>query len=81
MQWNPAKIDQADSRSHRHGQAKTVTAYYPYYALTIEEYMWTRTLEKRELADRIVIGNKGDLDTNELMAALKLSPERTRSEE
>ena len=81
MQWNPAKIDQADSRSHRHGQAKTVTAYYPYYALTIEEYMWARTLEKRELADRIVIGNKGDLDTNELMAALKLSPERTRSEE
>lgn len=75
MQWNPAIIDQATARAYRRGQAKNVIVYYPYYASTIEEYMWDRVAHKRELASRAVQKHdKETLDTSELAAALALNP-------
>lgn len=74
MQWNPAKIDQADARAHRRGQEKTVMVYYPFYASTIEEYMWNKVAKKRALAAEVVIGNKAESDANEIAMALSLSP-------
>ena len=73
-QWNPAKFDQADARAHRHGQNKTVIAHYPFYAGTIEEYMWNKVATKRDLASMVTVGNKGDSDANDIIAALSLSP-------
>ena len=73
-QWNPAVIDQADARAHRRGQRKTVISYYPYYASTVEEYMWNKVMVKRDLADDVVVGNLGDATPNEVLEALRLSP-------
>lgn len=80
-QWNPAKIDQADARAHRRGQNSVVTTHYPYYALTIEEYMWEKVNNKRELSSRVVTGNNGDLTTNELLEALSLDPTKGRTDQ
>ena len=74
MQWNPAKIDQADARAHRRGQEKTVVVHYPFYASTIEEYMWDKVAKKRELAAEVVIGNKAESNADEVAQALSLSP-------
>ena len=74
MQWNPAMIDQADARAHRRGQEKTVVVHYPFYASTIEEYMWEKVERKRALAAEVVIGNKAESDANEVAMALSLSP-------
>ena len=73
-QWNPAKIDQADARAHRNGQHRTVFAHYPYYVGTIEEYMWEKVYFKRELSKRVVVGNKGEVSTNDIVDALNMSP-------
>lgn len=73
-QWNPAKIDQADARAHRRGQQSIVTTHYPYYALTIEEYMWDKVQQKRVLSSSVVTGNDGEPTKNELLAALSLDP-------
>lgn len=82
MQWNPAKIDQADARAHRRGQERAVIAHYPFYASTIEEYMWEKVEKKRALAAEVVIGNKAESDANEIAMALSLSPVTSiRSEE
>lgn len=75
-QWNPAKIDQADARAHRHGQKKTVITHYPYYAGTVEEYMWEKVSKKRDLASAVTVGNKGDSNANDIVAALNMSPMR-----
>lgn len=78
-QWNPAIIDQADARAHRRGQRKTVFAHYPYYAKTIEEYMWDKIAQKRELSDVVAEGNDGRLNLDEISKALALNPlERNR---
>ena len=74
MQWNPAKIDQADARAHRRGQEKTVIVHYPYYASTVEEYMWKKVETKRSLAKEVVIGNMAESDVNDVSEALGLSP-------
>lgn len=74
MQWNPAKIDQADARAHRRGQRKNVVVHYPFYASTIEEYMWNKISVKRELAAEVVVGNKAESDVNEIAMALSMSP-------
>jgi len=73
-QWNPAIIDQSDARAHRNGQTKPVTAYYPYYASTVEEYMWEKVRDKRYLSKEVVTGNKGQINPNEIAEALSLSP-------
>lgn len=73
-QWNPAIIDQADARAHRREQTKNVTVHYPYYINTVEEYMWNKILEKRNLSTRVVVGNKGLMNNNELEEALSLNP-------
>lgn len=73
-EWNPAKIDQADARAYRRGQRKNVTIYYPYYAGTIEEYMWEKVWLKQELADQAVVGHKGQSGKNELIEALSYCP-------
>ena len=74
MQWNPAKIDQADARAHRRGQDKPVVVHYPFYASTVEEYMWDKVRLKRELSADVVVGNRADSDTDEVALALSLSP-------
>lgn len=74
MQWNPAKIDQADARAHRRGQEKTVVVHYPFYASTIEEYMWDKVAKKRALAAEVVVGNKAESNADEIAMALSLSP-------
>lgn len=73
-QWNPAKFDQADARAHRKGQKKPVIAHYPFYAGTIEEYMWEKTETKRELSSIATVGNKGTSSADEIMEALSYSP-------
>ena len=73
-QWNPAIIDQSDARAHRNGQTKPVTAYYPYYASTVEEYMWEKVRDKRYLSKEVVTGNKGQINPNEIAEALSFSP-------
>lgn len=74
MQWNPAKFDQADARAHRRGQQKTVIAHYPYYASTIEEYMWEKTVKKRDLASDIVVGNQAQATKRDIEIALSYNP-------
>ena len=76
MQWNPAKVDQADARAHRKGQTRTVFVHYPYYSGTVEEYMWQKVQEKRVLAEAAVRGNKADSDANDIARALAMSPIR-----
>lgn len=73
-QWNPAVIDQADARAHRRGQDKPVVVHYPYYVSTIEEYMWDKVMKKRELSQRVSVGNNGLIDRNEIQEALGFSP-------
>ncbi|MGN0047071.1 MAG: DEAD/DEAH box helicase [Eggerthellaceae bacterium] len=73
-QWNPAVIDQADARAHRRGQSKTVTAHYPFFSSTIEEYMWNKVLEKRDLSALVSVGNKGAETSDELNRMLNLDP-------
>lgn len=77
-QWNPAKIDQADARAHRRGQAAPVTTHYPYYASTIEEFMWDRVQDKRGLSSQVVVGNDGEPDCGDLIGALSLDPTRSK---
>lgn len=77
-QWNPAKIDQADARAHRRGQTAPVTTHYPYYASTIEEFMWDRVQDKRGLSSQVVVGNDGEPDCGDLIGALSLDPTRSK---
>lgn len=72
--WNPALIDQANARAHRRGQTKRVVVHFPYYAGTVEEYMWNKVESKRILSEAAVIGNKGSDKTDELSLALSYSP-------
>ncbi|MDY4720196.1 MAG: DEAD/DEAH box helicase [Collinsella sp.] len=73
-QWNPAVIDQADARAHRRGQKKKVITHYPYYANTVEEYMWQKVYLKRDLAEQVVVGSDGTIKANEIAEALTISP-------
>lgn len=74
LEWNPAIEDQASARAYRRGQTKTVFVYRLFYINTIEEVINDRINRKREISDLVVIGNQGEVDQNDLIRALKLSP-------
>lgn len=75
LEWNPAIEDQASARAYRRGQKKTVFVYRLYYSDTIEEIINERIQRKRDIFERAVVGNDGDVsDQNDLIRALNISP-------
>jgi len=75
-EWNPAKEDQASARAYRRGQTKTVRIYRLIYSNTLEEIMDDRLTMKREIADILIVGNKGDTTQSDVLKALGISPYR-----
>ena len=55
--WNPAMDKQAQDRCHRIGQEKTVHIYRLISMNTIEENIFKKSLQKRELGGMIIEGN------------------------
>ena len=55
--WNPAMDKQAQDRCHRIGQTKTVHIYRLISVNTIEENIFKKSLQKRELGGLIIEGN------------------------
>ena len=55
--WNPAMDKQAQDRSHRIGQTKTVHIYRLISINTIEENIFKKSLQKRELGGLIIEGS------------------------
>jgi len=55
--WNPAMDKQAQDRCHRIGQEKTVHIYRLISVNTIEENIFKKSLQKRELGGMIIEGN------------------------
>lgn len=53
-QWNPALEMQATARAWRNGQTREVSAYYLFYAGTIEELVDERLRQKQMLSDAVV---------------------------
>ena len=75
LEWNPAIEDQASARAYRRGQKKTVFVYRLYYSDTIEEIINERIQRKRDIFERAVVGNNGDVsDQTDLIRALNVSP-------
>jgi SNF2 family DNA or RNA helicase len=74
LEWNPSIEDQASARAYRRGQTKTVFVYRLFYINTIEEIINERISRKREISNLAVVGNQGEIDQNDLIKALKLSP-------
>lgn len=62
--WNPAMDRQATDRAHRIGQTREVHIYRLVSEHTIEENIWRRQLQKRELDDMVV--DQGRFTTEEL---------------
>ncbi|CAE7730218.1 dom [Symbiodinium sp. CCMP2592] len=62
--WNPAMDRQATDRAHRIGQTREVHIYRLVSDHTIEENIWRRQLQKRELDDMVV--DQGRFTTEEL---------------
>jgi len=58
--WNPAVEDQATNRAHRIGQDKPVTLYRLITQGTIEERILALHQHKRNLADQVLDGAKGE---------------------
>ena len=59
-EWNPATEDQASARAYRLGQDKPVTIHRFIYADTVEDVMDTRLARKRNLAEQVVVGTRGE---------------------
>jgi len=55
--WNPSMDKQAQDRCHRIGQTKTVHIYWLISLNTIEENIFKKSLQKRELGGMIIEGN------------------------
>lgn len=78
LEWNPAKEDQATARAYRRGQDKNVKVYKLYYAGTVEESIYSRMKQKREMADNAIVGTNGESSDREaIVRALSLSPIRS----
>jgi len=71
--WNPAVEDQATDRAHRIGQNRPVTVYRIVAKNTIEEKIIKLHHTKREMAERILLGNEAPakLSINEMMELLQ----------
>ncbi len=78
LEWNPATEDQASARAYRRGQNKTVFIYRLFYANTIEEIINDKIERKREMSDKLIVGNQGDIDKEDLIRALNMSPIREK---
>lgn len=59
--WNPAMDKQAQDRCHRIGQTRTVNIYRLITTSTIEENIFKKSIQKREL--NYVIMEEGKFDT------------------
>ena len=59
LAWTPAKHDQAEDRTHRIGQDRSVTAWYLLAAGTIDERIATLLAEKRDVVDSVTDGGEG----------------------
>jgi SNF2 family DNA or RNA helicase len=53
-QWNPALEIQATARAWRNGQTKMVSAYYLFYANSIEEDIDERLRQKQALSNAVI---------------------------
>lgn len=72
--WNPAVIDQANSRVYRLGQTKPVTVHNLFYVGSIEEYMLERLERKRALSEDTLKNTSMTPTLQELNEALKRRP-------
>jgi len=61
--WNPAIDRQATDRAHRIGQTRDVYIHRLISEHTIEENIWKRQLQKRQLDDVVVDGGRFDTET------------------
>ena len=72
--WNLAVQNQATDRAHRIGQTRVVTVYKLLVKTSVEEKIQKLQESKRELADRILSGDLGqitDLNQEELLYLLE----------
>ena len=74
LEWNPAVEDQASARSYRRGQQKTVFIHRLYYAQTIEEIINEKIQRKRNISEAAIVGNEGNIDEQDLLKAMRISP-------
>lgn len=69
--WTPAVHDQAEDRTHRIGQKKSVTAYYAVAVNTIEEKIGRLIEKKRRMVNAVADGNPlKDNDTGTVLGDL-----------
>jgi SNF2 family DNA or RNA helicase len=74
-QWNPALEMQATARAWRNGQKNKVTAYYLFYADTIEEVVDERLRLKQELSDTVIsVADEKESDKNLMLNYLEYEP-------
>jgi SNF2 family DNA or RNA helicase len=72
--WNPAVMDQASARSFRRGQDLPVTIHNMCYGGTVEEDMYRRLDEKRNLSEDALEGSDRMPTLEELNTALARMP-------
>lgn len=61
--WNPAMDKQAQDRCHRIGQTRTVNIYRLITSKTIEENIFKKSIQKRELSHIVMEHGQFDIDT------------------
>ena len=76
--WNPAVMDQASARSFRRGQGLPVTIHNMCYSGTVEEDMYQRLDEKRNLSEDALEGSGRMPTLEELNIALARMPKDRR---
>jgi non-specific serine/threonine protein kinase len=75
--WNPAVEDQATDRTFRIGQTRNVMVHRLVCLGTLEEKIDRMLEEKRDLADKVVVGGEAwltDLSSEELRTLVTLEP-------
>jgi superfamily II DNA or RNA helicase len=58
--WTPAKLEQAEDRLHRIGQAGSVTAWYAKLDVAIDEYIFDMIKAKQDVVNAATEGGKVD---------------------